>query len=332
MAHQFLFNPYILDNLPIPSTGFDVVQDSAEPRLRMYITSRGVKSFFVRKRVKGKDRRIIIGKYPGTEVSEAREKVAEVLKTANVAPKLHRKKTNFRKMADIYLIKKVRRSDSSLAKLVRSIMRHLSPLFEKNIQDITQEEIISVLSSIQGNAVKNRIHELLHSIFKFAIENGYVLENPVSKIPKIKEQRRVRPLTQAGFNRLLVSINKEKSQNLRSAFLMLIYGFMPKSKVFSMQWRDLDFNHYTWCGHPLSDAAVVVLQNLPQNGRWVFPGRGGRHLTDPRMAWHRVATNAKIPNLTMDDVNKFLNKKLVWASNREDFRLNMNRLIDNIIM
>ena len=60
MAHQFYFNPYILDNLPAPQTGFDVVQDVSEPRLRMYITSRGVKTFFVRKRVNRKDKRIII--------------------------------------------------------------------------------------------------------------------------------------------------------------------------------------------------------------------------------------------------------------------------------
>ncbi|MBN1325330.1 MAG: integrase family protein [Alphaproteobacteria bacterium] len=332
MAHQFLFNPYILDNLPIPSTGFDVVQDSAEPRLRMYITNRGVKSFFIRKRVNGKDRRIIIGKYPDIEINYARTHVLDVLKSVSEKPKIHRKKISFRKIADTYLIKRVRRSQDSLAKLVRSIIKHLSPLFLKNIQDITSEDISDVLSKIEGCAVRNRMHELLRSIFKFAIENGYVSNNPVSEIPKIKEHRRVRPLTRAGFDRLLVAINKEKSQNLRAAFLMLIYGFVPKSKIFSMQWRDLNFNRYTWKGHPLSDAAVVLLQDMPQNGKWVFPGRAGRHLTDPRMAWKRVAMAAKIPNLTMDDVYKFLNKQLVWASDRESFRLNMNKLIDSIIM
>lgn len=331
MAHKFLFNPYILDNLPIPAKGFSVVQDSVEPRLRMYVTSRGVKSFFVRKRIHGKDRRIIIGKYPDIEVIDARAKVSDILKAAAVSTKLHRRKINFRKIADLYLVKRVRRSEKSLAKLIRSMMRHMAPLFAKNIQDITQEDVVDTLSKIEGDTVSNRMRELLNSIFKFAIDNGYVLKNPVSKIPKIKEQHRVRPLTKSGFGRLLKVLDKEKNQNLRAAFLMLVYGFLPKSKVFSMQWRDLDFNHYTWHGHPLSDAAVVILQNLPQNGRWVFPGRAGRHLTDPRMAWRRIAESAKIPNLTMDDVYKFLNKQLVWASDREKFRLNMNKLIDNII-
>ena len=82
MAHQFYFNPYILDNVPAPSSGFDVVQDLEEPRLRMYITSRGVKTFFVRKRVNGKDKRILIGGYPDMDVDDARAAVETVLKNA----------------------------------------------------------------------------------------------------------------------------------------------------------------------------------------------------------------------------------------------------------
>lgn len=82
MAHQFFFNPFILDNLPAPNMGFDVVQDISEPRLRMYITSRGVKSFFVRKRIHGKDKRIIIGNYPDVDIESARAAVPEILEEA----------------------------------------------------------------------------------------------------------------------------------------------------------------------------------------------------------------------------------------------------------
>ena len=82
MAHQFFFNPFILDNLPAPATGFDVVQDISEPRLRLYVTSRGVKTFFVRKRVHGRDKRIIIGNYPAMDVEDARSAVAGVLESA----------------------------------------------------------------------------------------------------------------------------------------------------------------------------------------------------------------------------------------------------------
>jgi integrase len=130
---------------------------------------------------------------------------------------------------------------------------------------------------------------------------------------------------------LVIAIDGVVDPVLRSAFYMLIYGFAPRSKVFSMAWEDLDFNHYLWNGRPLSDRAIVLLQDLPQDGQWVFPGRGGVHLIDPRTAWKRVVADAGIPNLTMDDVYKFLTRQVVWASDREDYRVNLNNLLDDIL-
>ena len=174
------------------------------------------------------------------------------------------------------------------------------------------------------------MQELLQSIFNYAIETGYVKKNPTANIQKVPQNRRVRPLNRAGLHRLIAAIDQYPDQTLRAAFFMLIYGFVPRSKVFSMAWEDLDFNHDLWWGRPLSDRAIVLLQDLPQDGHWVFPGRGGMHLMDPRTAWRRVAVAAGIPGLTMDDVYKFLMRQLVWASDREDFRANINSLLDDI--
>ena len=327
MAHQFFFNPFILDNLPAPSVGFDVVQDLSEPRLRMYITSRGVKTFFVRKRVHGRDRRIIIGNYPDVDIETARGTVPEILARAMQQPVQRRHKITFKKFLNIYMTNRVRRNGYSRDKLERAVQRHLSQLFDKNLSDIKPDDIVAVISKIDGRAIAARMQEFLQSVFKYAIELGYVKENPVASLPKIQQVRRVRPLNKSGFQRLIRAISRESSPVLRAAFLMLAYGFAPKSQVFAMQWRDLDFNHYTWCDRPLSDAAVVLLQDLPQDSRWVFPGRGRGHLADPRVAWRRVATAAGIPNLTMDDVYKFLMRQVVWASDKEDFRTNMNNLL-----
>ena len=327
MAHQFFFNPFILDNLPAPSVGFDVVQDLSEPRLRMYITSRGVKTFFVRKRVHGRDRRIIIGNYPDVDIETARGTVPEILARAMQQPVQRRHKITFKKILNIYMTNRVRRSGYSRDKLERAVQRHLSQLFDKNLSDIKPDDIVAVISKIDGRAIAARMQEFLQSVFKYAIELGYIKQNPVVGLPKIQQVRRVRPLNKSGFQRLIRAISRESSPVLRAAFLMLVYGFAPKSQVFAMQWRDLDFNHYTWCDRPLSDAAVVLLQDLPQDSRWVFPGRGRGHLTDPRVAWRRIAAAAGIPNLTMDDVYKFLMRQVVWASDKEDFRTNMNNLL-----
>lgn len=331
MAHQFFFNPFILDNLPAPNTGFDVVQDISEPRLRMYVTSRGVKTFFVRKRVHGRDKRIIIGNYPTVDIEDARNAVHQILENAMQKPRVHRKKITLKKFLDIYLEKRVRRNSTSRYKLERAIARHLTQILDKNMSDITRDDVAGVIEKIPGPAIASRMQEFLQSVFKYAVDSGYIKSNPLVGMAKIKQNRRVRPLNRAGFHRLMNAINNENDLNLRSAFLMLVYGFAPKSRVFSMQWCDLDFNHDTWCDMPLSDMAVVLLQDLPQDSIWVFPGRGRGHLTDPRIAWRRVANAAGIPNLTMDDVHKFLIRQVVWASDREDFRNNMNALLDDVL-
>ena len=331
MAHQFFFNPFILDNLPAPNTGFDVVQDISEPRLRMYVTSRGVKTFFVRKRVHGRDRRIIIGNYPTVDIEDARNAVHQILENAMQKPRVHRKKITLKKFLEIYLEKRVRRNSTSRYKMERAIARHLTQILDKNMSDITRDDVAGVIEKIPGPAIASRMQEFLQSVFKYALDSGYIKSNPLVGMVKIKQNRRVRPLNRAGFHRLMNAINNENDPNLRSAFLMLVYGFAPKSRVFSMQWCDLDFNHDTWCDMPLSDMAVVLLQDLPQDSIWVFPGRGRGHLTDPRIAWRRVANAAGIPNLTMDDVHKFLMRQVVWASDREDFRNNMNALLDDVL-
>lgn len=331
MAHQFFFNPYILDNLNAPARGFDVVQDLSEPRLRLYITSRGIKTFFTRKRINGRDRRVIIGKYPDMDIEEARSAVGTVLENAAQKVSIKRKKILFRDFIQIYLKNRVRRSVGSYDKLVRSINRHLVTIFDKNISDITADDVRAVISNISGAAIAARMQELLQSIFRYAMDTGYVRANPVSEIARPEQNRRVRPLTKYGLRRLVESIRNFDDATMRAAFLMLVYGFATKNQIFAMQWEDLDFNRYTWGERPLSDMAVVLLQDLPQDGYWVFPGRGRGHLTDPRLAWSRVVTDAGIPNLTMDDVYKFLMRRLNWAGDREDLRNNMNELLEELL-
>ena len=294
MAHQFFFNSYILDSLPAPETGFDVVQDISEPRLRMYITQRGVKSFFVRKRINGRDKRIIIGKYPETDIEDARAKVSEVLDNATKKIPTRRKKIPFKNFVALYLEHKVRRSEDSLVKLKRAINTHFAGLFDKNVQDLTESDLQKTLDNIAGRAMALRMQELLQSIFNYAADMGYRKDNPMDNIARIVVARRERKLNKSGVQKLLTAIKKEKDINLRSAFLMLIYGFAPKTKIFKMRWEDLDFNHDMWSDMPLSDRAVLLLHDLPQDGAWVMHA-------------------------------------LVWNPDKDNLRNNMNDLLDELI-
>lgn len=329
MAHQFFFNPYILDNLPTPATGFDVVQDISEPNLRLYITSRGAKTFFVRKRVRGKDTRIIIGSYPEMDIETARGMVVTVLNDAAKKIPMRRKKLSFRDFWQIYLKNQVRRSEDSEVKLVRAVNLHLGSLFDKNIDEITAPDVENVIGKISGRAVAARMQEVLNSMFKYALDQGYVKSNPVSGLAKIPQQRRVSPLKPENVGQLLDAIRAMDDETMRDAFLMLVYSFLSKQKVFKMRWDELDFNHCLWRDWPLPDVAMVLLENMPQDGEWVFMGRCRTHLADPRVAWRNVVRAAHMPNLRMDDVYKFFKRQLVWAAGKEDVRNNMNDLLNS---
>ncbi|MCQ2562197.1 MAG: hypothetical protein MJ158_01090 [Alphaproteobacteria bacterium] len=327
MAHQFFFNPYIIENLPLPQKGFDVVQDLSEPKLRMYITQHGVKSFFVRKRINGVDKRIILGKYPDMDIETARSMVNTVLDNACKKQVKYRKKIKFRDFLNVYIENKVKRSEDSLIKLKRSIDMHFGEILDLYIQDITTNDIAKVLDNITGRAMAARLQEFLHSAFNYAKLLGYIKNNIVNDVPQIKVKRRVRPLTEEILKELIATIKAEDYSVCQSAFLMLIYGFAPKTKIFKMRWEDIDFNHDLWKDMPLSDKAMLLLQEIPQESEWIFTGRGKFHLADPRITWQRIVAKIGVPNLTMDDVYKFLTRLLVWDADREKLRENMNDLL-----
>jgi integrase len=254
--------------------------------------------------------------------------VVSVLNDAVKKIPVRRKKMSFKEIWEMYLKNHVRRSEDSEVKLVRAVNLHLGDLFDKNVSDISEADVRAVVEKINGNVIASRIQEVLSSIFKYAIDQGYAKINPVAMLPKIQQKRRVSPLNDEKFLGLMDAIRAIDSDVMRGAFLMLVYSFLPKNKVLSMRWDELDFNHYMWRDWPLSDVAAVLLENMPQDGDWVFTGRCKNHLADPRVAWQNVVKAAQIPNLRMDDVYKFFMRSLKWASDREDVRANMNELLE----
>lgn len=332
MSHQFFFSPNILDNLPAPDTGFGVVQDILEPRLRLYITSRGIKTFFTRKRVHGKDERIIIGRWPEISIEDARASVLKKISSASAPIPVRRNGIVFDKLVQVFINQKIRRSNEGLKKLERAVAKHWAPLMQVKVLSITTDDLVKVHENICANAgiaTANRMLEILNSVFKFAIENGHIRENPVKGIKKFHNCQKKSKFGAREFARVLSAIKKEKNPVLRCAFLMLVFGFARKSEIFAMRWRDLDFNNDTWLGRPLSDSAVVLLRNIPQSGSWVFPSHG-RHLTDPRMAWKKIITSIGMPETKMNDIYKYMFRQLDWASDREQLRENMNKVLTNL--
>ncbi len=315
----FYFTPFFIDALQIPSHGYTTHYDTDVSDLRLYVTSRGAKTFFVRKRINGRDQRIILGSYPDTSIDAAREyaiqKMAALKKKPTTKKKHSINQISLREFVPIYIRKKIRRRPESRAKLVKTINRLWESLFPFNLNDITDEHVLTLhryLEKHHGPSIANRMLEIMRGLYRYANLNNYADHNPAISVSKFIEVRRQRRLNSSEIQTLVRAIKSEKNSTFRAALLMMIYTGEKKSRVFSMRWSDLDFNQSLWetsAGpRALGDLAVVLLEKLPQRSAWVFPNKksSSGHIVDPKRPWKRILKNTNINNVQLDDINKTL--------------------------
>ncbi|MGD8310320.1 MAG: Arm DNA-binding domain-containing protein, partial [Chromatiales bacterium] len=105
MAVAFNFTKEGLGKLPIPDKR-TYYQDTREPRLGLYVTPSGVKTYFARLTIQGKTRRIPIGRFPDLSVPLARDKAtkaaAEVAQGIDPVQEKRTRKAFSRSLRDVF--------------------------------------------------------------------------------------------------------------------------------------------------------------------------------------------------------------------------------------
>ncbi|MDR0319481.1 MAG: integrase arm-type DNA-binding domain-containing protein, partial [Rickettsiales bacterium] len=313
--------------------GFDVVRDSYSPDLQLYITANGAKTFFVRKRSRRKDVRKILGKYPDMDIDDAREMASQAAVKMKEPVPVRTGSITLKKMADNFIKNKIRRAPESKKKLERSIARLWAEILPMKLSEITPDTLSGLhlkIAMTNGKSTANRLKEAISAIFNMAIEEGYAKENPARGLEKFPESKGARRISPGEFLSLANAIEEEKGNNMRAALKMLIYGFANKSKILAMRWDDLDLNQNTWNKKPLPDAAVVLLESLPQKSKFVFPNTGGAsgHLVDPKRAWQRVVSRAGVGDIKITDIYKTLRSQIKLSEG--NIRNQMNDILDRL--
>ncbi len=75
----FNFTKAAIPALKPPAKGMVSYRDTKEDGLSAYVTAKGIVTFFVRKRIAGRDERMTIGRFPEVTIEQARKR-ARVLK------------------------------------------------------------------------------------------------------------------------------------------------------------------------------------------------------------------------------------------------------------
>jgi integrase len=171
-----------------------------------------------------------------------------------------------------------------------------------------------------------------------------VTRNPAAGISRFHEEKRERWLSEEEFERLVVAmqeypdrsaaeadvsekqrefLRKEARRAMNAIRLTVVTG-CRKGEALTAKWTDFDFARGVWTkpSHhtkqkrvehvPLNKQALALLESLPRNGEYLFPGRReGAHLTDLKGPWAKVSEVAKLFGVRIHDLRHSFASHLV---------------------
>lgn len=186
----------------------------------------------------------------------------------------------------------------------------------------------------RSNGTVNRYVGSLSSVFSYAISWGWIEENPVSKVKKLKEPRgRVRFLSEEEHTALLDACKvddtpqdkdkKEKRVSNPNLYIVVVIALTTGarfSEIMNLKWDDVDFNRRLFYfletknkerrSVPISQHAYDLLVEhkhkrvlrLNTNTKLVFPGTAGNKPLELKRQWENAVERAGLEDFRFHDL------------------------------
>lgn len=325
MAETINFTKATIDCLMLPEKGQRAEYcDSKQANLRIRVTSTGVKTFCVLKRVKGGQmERVTLARYPEMTIEQARKKTAEILgkivegNNPAEARRAIREEPTFRQLFEEFAERhgKQKRSWAADAQRYRDYLDR--PLGAHKVSSINSPMITRILSDMEragkANATINNARALASSIFAKGIEWGRVSINPVSATKTRKKISRDRFLQTHELPRFFDALAGESNETIRDYFFVSLLTGARRANVLAMRWNEINFNDKIWrISRTKNDepqnvtltAEVLKILNTRKKSaearaEFVFPGEGeSGHLMEPKKGWKRIFDRDELAQLT----------------------------------
>jgi integrase len=339
---QFNFTVQSILALTSPDKGIVVYKDTKEKGLSLYITANGIKTFFVRKRVKGRDERILIGQFPDIKIEQARKRAAALkgLVASNIDPKAEerKEKLNRKTFGDLfheYMERYSKVHKKSWRYDEREVKKFLSHWLKRQLLDISKIDVQRLHEKIHaenGLYQANRMLERVRAMYNKGIEWGWEGVNPAIGIKKYKEKSRDRFIQPHEMPCLLKSLEEETNQTAKDYFLILLLTGVRRTNTLTMRWTNIDWDSKEWRipdtknGEPLTvpllDKAIEILKERKKssNSDWVFPSDfdNEKHLVNFKRPWKRTLQKATIYSWLRDEkFSKLIDHKKLEISGYE---------------
>ncbi|SET44760.1 Site-specific recombinase XerD [Nitrosomonas marina] len=338
MQKKFNFTKAEIDSLPLPESGKrDTYHDAKTNGLSLRVSSTGVKTFCVFKRIKcGNPERVTLGRYPEMTIDQARRKAMETniaLSDGKNPAEIKRKLKSellFKDLFAEYIERHSKLKKKTWDEDLEKYRNHLeNTIGKKRLSEIDRRTIATIHSSItkqgcskskQGSPIAaNRTLALISSVFGWAISSGLTDTNPALGIRRNREKSRDRFIQSDELPRFFQALADEPNETVRDYVLISLLTGARRSNVCSMRWKDISFDRAEWRIEEtknntpqtvtLSLEAIEVLKNRigKNESEFVFPGRGKLgHLVEPRKGWERILERAGIENLRLHDLRRTL--------------------------
>jgi integrase len=269
------------------------VYDTGLKGFGVRVSRAGTRTFFVRYRAAGQNRRLQLGSYPEMSLGDARDRaraaLGDVARDLDPMAKLGRGRegVTFGDLASEYLERHAKRNKRSWKEDQGTLDRDLLPAWcERKADSISRAEVHQVLDAVVGRGapvMANRVLAVTRRVFNWGLRRDLVERNPCAGIKRpTPETRRDRVLAEREIEALWRAWAKE-SQPIRAAFCLLLLTAQRMNEVLSMRWDQIHGDLWTIPGEstkvkrahsvPLSAEAQSILAELERSRgeQWVMP-------------------------------------------------------------
>lgn len=264
---------------PVPPPGKTearaYVYDTRCPGLACCITSTGLKTFYVYRKLDGRPVRVRLG---GMEISIEQARTLATKANAQIASGINPQAAKTAGRSELTLGDAFERYLEEHAKVHkrtwdedrRTFDRHLSGLKARRLSQITKATVTSLHTKIgkgpneytitgpKGKTFKkkypngspvaaNRVVELVRAVYAWAIEQGiFKGENPATSITPFPERQRERFLQPDELPRFFAAVNSAYNPVARDCFLIELFTGARRSNVQAMRWDQVNLERAVW--------------------------------------------------------------------------------------
>jgi integrase len=178
------------------------------------------------------------------------------------------------------------------------------------------------------DATLNRDAAVLRHIFYWAVEEGLLIANPLSRLRLVRERRVKRSVLSLIEEDALLGVAPEHLQRMIVAAL---YAGLRRGEVLHQRWEDIDFDRRVLSvtrsktpeGEsreiPLAGKLLDLLLPIRQARGLVFTFRG-QGIADYKTAWNRAAKTALTRHFRFHELRHTFNTRLMEAGVIQDVR------------